>query len=111
MRSREWLLSVLGAREVSEGANLTVIDAKSKELSRGVSDDPERLLASPLKVYLDLLNDHGRSKEMAEHLSLDSCCARSQRENYCMRVKYCATGIAAYRFGHSQKGNSDHCHE
>jgi hypothetical protein len=29
-RSREWLLSVLGAREVSEGANLTVIDAKSK---------------------------------------------------------------------------------
>jgi len=67
-RSREWLLSVLGAREVSEGANLTVIDAKSKRLSRGVSDDPERLLASPLQVYLDLLEDHGRSKEMAAHL-------------------------------------------
>lgn len=67
-RSREWLLSVLGAREVSEGANLTVIDAKSKQLSRGVSDDDERLLASPLQVYLDLLEDHGRSKEMAEHL-------------------------------------------
>lgn len=67
-RSREWLLSVLGAREVSEGANLTVIDAKSKRLSRGVSDDDARLLASPLQVYLDLLEDHGRSKEMAEHL-------------------------------------------
>jgi biotin operon repressor len=67
-RSREWLLSVLGAREVSEGANLTVIDAKSKQLSRGVSGDDERLLASPLQVYLDLLEDHGRSKEMAEHL-------------------------------------------
>jgi hypothetical protein len=67
-RSREWLLSVLGAREVSEGANLTVIDAKSKQLSRGVSGDPERLLASPLQVYLDLLEDHGRSKEMAAHL-------------------------------------------
>lgn len=67
-RSREWLLSVLGAREVSEGANLTVIDAKSKQLSRRVSDEPTKLLASPLQVYLDLLEDHGRSKEMAEHL-------------------------------------------
>lgn len=67
-RSREWLLSVFGAREVSEGANLTVIDAKSNKLSYGMSDDDERLLASPLQVYLDLLEDHGRSKEMAEHL-------------------------------------------
>ncbi|MGB7286081.1 MAG: type IV toxin-antitoxin system AbiEi family antitoxin [Salaquimonas sp.] len=67
-RSREWLLVVLGAREVSEGANLTVIDANTNKLSCGMSNDDERLLASPLQVYVDLLDDHGRSKEMAEHL-------------------------------------------
>lgn len=67
-RSREWLLVVLGAREVSEGANLTVIDANTNKLSCGMSDDDDRLVASPLQVYLDLLEDHGRSKEMAEHL-------------------------------------------
>ncbi len=65
---RELLLSILGAREVSEGANLVVIDAGSKKLRRGKRDENERLLASPLQVYLDLLEDHGRSKEMAEHL-------------------------------------------
>jgi hypothetical protein len=31
-------------------------------------DENERLMASPLQVYLDLLEDRGRSKEMAEHL-------------------------------------------
>lgn len=65
---RRLLLSILGAREVSEGANLIVIDAGSKKLRRGKRDEAEPLLASPLQVYLDLLEDHGRSKEMAEHL-------------------------------------------
>ena len=67
-QDRERLLSILGARKVSEGANLIVIDASSKKRSRKRNEADERLLATPLQVYLDLLEDHGRSKEMAEHL-------------------------------------------
>ena len=66
--SRDWLISTLGAREVSEGANLAVIDGKLTTHRYKKNGGGERLLASPLQVYLDLLEDHGRSKEMAEHL-------------------------------------------
>lgn len=58
----------LGARVVSEGANLAVIEAKStgdllfREQLGGV------WLASPVQVYLDLSRGEGRAKEMAEHL-------------------------------------------
>ena len=58
----------LGARVVNEGANLSVIEAKSsgellfRENVGGV------WLASPVQVYLDLLRGEGRAKEMAEHL-------------------------------------------
>lgn len=58
----------LGARVVTEGANLVLIEAKSpgellfRERVGGV------WLASPAQVYLDLLRGEGRSKEMAEHL-------------------------------------------
>lgn len=72
-RERELLVSILGARKVSEGANLTVIDSGTNKLSRHMNYEEDLgLFASPLQVYLDLLEDHGRSKEMAEHL-------RSQR--------------------------------
>ncbi|EXI66451.1 MAG: hypothetical protein AW08_02565 [Candidatus Accumulibacter adjunctus] len=58
----------LGARIVSEGANLAVIEAKSS----GDLLFRERVgrvwLASPIQVYLDLLRGQGRAKEMAEHL-------------------------------------------
>ena len=67
-RTHVWLISTLGAREVSEGANLVVIDGKSNLRRHRMHDENKRLLASPLQVYLDLLEDHGRSKEMAEHL-------------------------------------------
>lgn len=67
-RTRDWLISILGAREVSEGANLVVIDGKPNKHHYRKPDEAEHLLASPLQVYLDLLEDHGRSKEMAEHL-------------------------------------------
>ena len=67
-RTHDWLISNLGAREVSEGANLVVIDGKSNLRRHRMHDENKRLLASPLQVYLDLLEDHGRSKEMAEHL-------------------------------------------
>lgn len=58
----------LGARVVSEGANLVIIEAKSvgellfRERVGGV------WLASPIQVYLDLLRGEGRAKEMADHL-------------------------------------------
>ncbi len=67
-RSRDWLISTLGAREVSEGANLVVIDAKPTTQRHRKNGEREHLLASPLQVYLDLLGDHGRSKELAQHL-------------------------------------------
>ena len=61
-------IAELGARIVSEGANLAIIEAKSdgdllfREQIDGV------WLASPIQVYLDLLRGEGRAKEMAEHL-------------------------------------------
>lgn len=57
----------LSARVVSEGANLSVIEARSP----GELLFHERVdglwLASPIQIYLDLLRGEGRSKEMAEH--------------------------------------------
>jgi len=61
-------ISELGARSVSEGANLAIIDVDSpgellfRNKMEGVS------LASPVQVYLDLMHGEGRSMEMAEHL-------------------------------------------
>jgi hypothetical protein len=61
-------IGALGARAVGEGANLSIIEAKSpgellfREQVGGI------WLASPIQVYLDLLRGEGRSKEMAEHL-------------------------------------------
>ncbi len=61
-------LAELGARTVSEGANLAVIDAASSGelLFRQQADGI--WLASPVQVYLDLMRSEGRAKEMAEHL-------------------------------------------
>jgi hypothetical protein len=60
-------LSDLGARLVTEGANLAVIETKST----GDLLFRERMdglwLASPIQIYLDLVRGEGRSKEMAEH--------------------------------------------
>ncbi len=67
-RDYELLLSMLGVRKVSEGANLVLIDASRSKLSLGRGEGAERLLATPLQVYLDLLEDSGRSKELAGHL-------------------------------------------
>ena len=67
-RVAEAILSALGAKRVSEGANLHVIDTTSpgaflfKERVGGI------WLASPIQVYLDLQHGSGRSTEMAEHL-------------------------------------------
>lgn len=57
----------LGARVVNEGSNLAIIEAKSpgELLFRERIDD--LCMASPVQIYLDLLQGEGRSKEMAEH--------------------------------------------
>ena len=64
----EAALSELGARAVTEGANLVVIEAKSPGdiLFRQRVDGV--WLSSPIQVYLDLLRSEGRAKELAEHL-------------------------------------------
>lgn len=67
-QDRELLLSMLGARKVSEGANLVLIDARQHDLNPGRDRRAEQFLATPLQVYLDLFEDSGRSKELAEHL-------------------------------------------
>jgi hypothetical protein len=62
------IASQLNAREVREGSNLGIIETKSygdflfREKERNV------WLASPILVYLDLLQGDGRAKEMADHL-------------------------------------------
>jgi hypothetical protein len=62
------LADELHAREVTEGSNFEVIETKApgyllfSEEQRGIR------LASPIVVYLDLLQSGGRAKEMAEHL-------------------------------------------
>ena len=66
-QAAEAAFAELGARTVSEGANLAVIEATSA----GELLFRERLdglwLASPIQIYLDLIRGEGRSKEMAEH--------------------------------------------
>ncbi|OGA39366.1 MAG: hypothetical protein A3G24_17425 [Betaproteobacteria bacterium RIFCSPLOWO2_12_FULL_62_13] len=67
-RAAEAAIGELGARVVSEGANLVILEAKSHGdfLFRERAGDT--WLASPIQVYLDLLRGEGRSKEMAGHL-------------------------------------------
>ena len=66
-RASDDALAELGARPVTEGTNLAVIETKSA----GELMFRERLeglwLASPIQIYLDLLRGEGRSKEIAEH--------------------------------------------
>lgn len=58
----------LDARVVNEGANLSVIEAKSAGELLFRQKDGGVWLASPIQIYLDLLRGEGRAKEMAEHL-------------------------------------------
>ena len=61
-------LSELGARPVTEGANLAIIDAKSEGELLFRNQINNIWLASPIQVYLDLQRGEGRSLEMSEHL-------------------------------------------
>jgi hypothetical protein len=61
-------LTALNAREVGEGANLAIIDAKSSGEFLFRQQANGLWWANPIQVYLDLQRGEGRSKEMAEHL-------------------------------------------
>jgi hypothetical protein len=61
-------LDTLNARPVSEGWNLGLIETRARgDVTVAECIDGVRL-ASPLQVYLDLLQGSGRSREMAAHL-------------------------------------------
>ncbi|MBS3961205.1 MAG: hypothetical protein KGZ61_05140 [Sandarakinorhabdus sp.] len=60
-------LSDLGARLVSEGANLALIETKSAGELLFCERQDGLWLASPIQIYLDLIRGERRSKEMAEH--------------------------------------------
>ena len=64
----EAILSELGAKRVSDGANLHVIETTSPGAFLFKERVGDVWLASPIQVYLDLLHGSGRSTEMAEHL-------------------------------------------
>ena len=64
----EMAMAELGARVVTEGANLAVIETKSSGELLFRQNVGGVWLASPVQVYLDLLRGEGRAKEMAEHL-------------------------------------------
>lgn len=68
----EAVLSVLGAKRVSEGANLHVIDTTAPGAFLFKERVGDVWLASPIQVYLDLLRGSGRAIKMAEHLRRES---------------------------------------
>lgn len=61
-------IAALPARQVSEGANLAIIDVKSSGDMLFREKINGAWIASPIHVYLDLLTGEGRAKEAAEHL-------------------------------------------
>ena len=62
------VLEELDAHKVNHGANLTVIAVKSSDELLFREHKHGTWLASPVQVYLDLIQSEGRAKEMAEHL-------------------------------------------
>jgi hypothetical protein len=61
-------IAELDARVVNEGANLSVIEAKSEGELLFRQKNGGVWLASPIQIYLDLFSGEGRAREMAEHL-------------------------------------------
>lgn len=62
------VMAQLGARVVSEGANLDIIETTSRGEFLFKKHDGPFWLASPVQTYLDLQRGEGRSRDMAEHL-------------------------------------------
>lgn len=57
----------LGARVVNDGANLAIIETRSPGELLFREQVSGLWLASPIQIYLDLLQGEGRAREMAEH--------------------------------------------
>ena len=62
------VLSALGARFVTQGANLAVIEVKSSGELLFRKRRNRIWLANPVQVYLDLMRSEGRARELAMHL-------------------------------------------
>lgn len=60
--------AALDARQVQEGANFQVIETRESGAFLFKEQIQGHWLASPVQVYLDLLQSAGRSKDMAEYL-------------------------------------------
>lgn len=67
-RRQQDVLERLDARPVSEGWNLGLIETRARGDITVIEQIEGVRLASPLQVYLDLLQGGGRSREMAAHL-------------------------------------------
>ncbi|MFD2429625.1 hypothetical protein ACFSUK_18760 [Sphingobium scionense] len=67
-RRQEEALERLNARAVSEGWNLGLIETRARGDVTVAESIQDVRLASPLQVYLDLLQGSYRSREMAAHL-------------------------------------------
>lgn len=62
------LYAAIDARQVQEGANFQVIETRDSGAFLFKEQIQGHWLASPVQVYLDLLQSAGRSKDMAEYL-------------------------------------------
>lgn len=67
-KAADGVIANLDARVVSEGANLDVIETKTRGELLFKEHRGGLWLASPAQVYLDLLRSEGRSREMADNL-------------------------------------------
>ena len=62
------ILAILGLKEVSSGANVTLLEPYDKGVFYGTEEEEGIRLASPVQVYLDLKGFRGRGEEAAEKL-------------------------------------------
>lgn len=62
------ILAILGLKEVSSGANVTLLEPYDDGVFYGTEEEDGIRLASPVQVYLDLKGFRGRGEEAAEKL-------------------------------------------
>ena len=66
------VLAELNARPVAEGANLVRIEIRSDSEMLFRQQHQDIWMASPIQVYLDLMDAPGRARELAAHLRRES---------------------------------------
>lgn len=65
------ILSMLGLKEVVNGANVTLLEPYDEGVFYGTEEEEGIRLASPVQVYLDLKSFRGRGEEAAEKLFVE----------------------------------------